>query len=38
MTHQCLLAVDSRASALGDDLVDALFVNGGIALWNRPTV
>lgn len=31
-THQRLLAVDGRAGALGDDLVDALFVNGGVAL------
>lgn len=37
VTHQRLLAVDSRAGALGDDLVDALFVNGGVALWNRQT-
>lgn len=31
-THQRLLAVDGRAGALGDDLVDALFVNGDVAL------
>lgn len=36
-THQRLLAVDSRAGALGDDLVDALFVNGSVALWKRQT-
>lgn len=32
-THQRFPAVDGRASALGDNFVDAFFVYGGVAFW-----
>lgn len=34
-THQRFSAVDGRAGAFGDDLVDAFFVDGGVAFWRR---